>query len=141
MTDDTHGGSVVACPRPLHRNFEVFGEAGHRGERIVLRESVVAGVEEERVESRFVDVGRQGKHERRVASPSVEHDHHGRSAFDGDPPCVKASVVHAREIHDLEGKPKVRWEDIDGRLRRRESAFQYPRRHSGCARDEDRGKR
>ena len=85
---------------------------------------MVAGVEEQCVKPRLVEVGSQGEHESGVATPAVENDH-GGSRFDGwDVPPVEPFPRDALQPDLFLGKSQVGWRLVCGALRRCKGAKQ-----------------
>jgi hypothetical protein len=73
----------------------------------MLGESVVAGIEEKRVIPGLVKMGRQGKHQGGVPTPTMNDDDCWTATFAGDEPTVKPGAVDASQPDLFFGQAEI----------------------------------
>lgn len=68
---DTTAIDVRAAAKPCQAGLNVLGEAGHRGELVIITAAVAACVEQKNVQPCGAQRGRNGKHVRGAGTPAV----------------------------------------------------------------------
>jgi hypothetical protein len=68
---------------------------------------MIAGIEDERVKTGTVKMGRQREHQGGIPAPTMKDDNSGSGSLDRDEPTVEPGAIDAAKPHLLLGQPKI----------------------------------
>ena len=118
VPDHPDGRDVMSIVQVVDGYREILREPGHGRIGVVIAEAVISSVEEERVETGFVQRRGHFEHVSGVPAPTVQHHHRRCGALDWDEPAVEPDPVGAIEPDLVLGEIEVQWGLMDVTPRR-----------------------